>query len=120
MRTVKSPLPVAYRLRLALLALKRGLILPWLALLFAGLSACATPHRLSPETAPQIQLTETLRSSPCLRGRLPDPDWLDVGGALTLWLDAEGRAECEAARAAGVVAVIDRFNAEMRDWLRGR
>jgi hypothetical protein len=91
-----------------------------LAIGFAALSGCATPHRLSPETAPQIQLTEVLRSSPCLRGRLPDPDWFDVGDALTLWVDAEGRAECEGARADGLVAVVDRFNAAWAEWLRGR
>lgn len=95
-------------------------ILLSLAIGFAALSGCAIPHRLSPETAPQIQLTETLRSSPCLRGRLPDPDWFDVGVALTLWVNAEGRAECEGARADGLVAVVDRFNAAWDAWLRGR
>lgn len=50
--------------------------------------------------------------APCLRGRLPDPEELSVGEALSQWVESEARAACEQGRADALVGLIDRFNAE--------
>ncbi len=99
--------------------LGRWLMLLSLALLFSVTSGCATRPRLSPETAPELRLTAQQTTSPCLRGRLPDPDWMDVGDLAQIGFNAEARATCEATRADGVVSSAQEFNRAFREWLDG-
>lgn len=81
-----------------------------LACLCVALSACAATRQ--PIVTPAaIVLTPSLRESPCLRGRLPDPATLTVGELGAEWVRAEARAECERERGDALAGVIDGFNA---------
>lgn len=89
-----------------------SLLLSLLVLWSVVSGGCAA--RTSLATPAQITLGQQL-SSPCLRGHLPDPATLTVGDALTLWVEAEARAECERARGEGLVTAVEAFNAAQRD-----
>lgn len=81
-----------------------------LALGSLALSACATKPVPTPAPVRQIALTETLATSPCLRGLLPEADGLTVGGVLTFGAERHRDAICERERGDRLVSVIDGFN----------
>ena len=67
-----------------------------------------------------MALTSQQRTSPCLRGRLPDPDALSVEAVMNVALEEARRAECERERADGIVRSTDATNTAWQDWLHGR
>lgn len=56
----------------------------------------------------------------CIKGRLPFGEPMSVEVLSGLAINAEARAECEAARADANVANGDAFNAAWREYARGR
>ena len=74
-----------------------------------GLSACATTPAPTLATPP-IVLTDSLKASPCLKGRLPDDDGLTVGAALAFGTERHRDALCERARGDALVSAIEMIN----------
>lgn len=105
------------RLRPIRSALARASILLSLALLSAGLSACAGTPRPQPAVAPSIELPARLETSPCLRGLLPDAEELTVGETLSLAIEAEARAECDRARGDALVEIIHDADRRWREFV---
>lgn len=52
-----------------------------------------------------------------MRGRLPDPDNLDVGEALGLYVEAEATAACDRKRGDELAALVVDFNVRWQAWL---
>lgn len=64
-------------------------------------------------------MTETQRTSDCLKGRLPDPDNMSVGAVMAVAQDEAARARCEFNRAESIVRSVDTTNAAWERFANG-